>query len=95
MATKIAASQSSPNINPDTTPKNSTQQIIPQQPQQASPGSTPKKQQSNNMVGVHYKIGRKIGEGSFGIIYEGKSKLKRRQHPELNSCGNQIRAKKV
>ena len=26
-----------------------------------------------NIVGVHYKIGRKIGEGSFGIIYEGKS----------------------
>lgn len=27
---------------------------------------------NNNVVGVHYKIGRKIGEGSFGIIYEGK-----------------------
>jgi hypothetical protein len=26
---------------------------------------------NNNVVGVHYKIGRKIGEGSFGIIYEG------------------------
>ena len=28
-------------------------------------------QANNNIVGVHYKIGRKIGEGSFGIIYEG------------------------
>lgn len=28
---------------------------------------------SSNVVGVHYKVGRKIGEGSFGIIYEGKS----------------------
>ena len=27
---------------------------------------------SSNVVGVHYKVGRKIGEGSFGIIYEGK-----------------------
>jgi len=27
---------------------------------------------SPNVVGVHYKVGRKIGEGSFGIIYEGK-----------------------
>ncbi|ORX56859.1 kinase-like protein [Hesseltinella vesiculosa] len=24
-----------------------------------------------NVVGVHYKIGRKIGEGSFGVIYQG------------------------
>lgn len=27
---------------------------------------------STNIVGVHYKIGKKLGEGSFGIIYEGK-----------------------
>jgi casein kinase 1 len=27
---------------------------------------------SNNVVGIHYKIGKKIGEGSFGIIYQGK-----------------------
>lgn len=27
---------------------------------------------TSNVVGVHYKVGRKIGEGSFGIIYEGK-----------------------
>ncbi|KAI9302308.1 kinase-like domain-containing protein [Cunninghamella echinulata] len=26
---------------------------------------------SVNIVGVHYKIGRKIGEGSFGTIYQG------------------------
>ena len=24
-----------------------------------------------NVVGVHFRVGRKIGEGSFGIIYEG------------------------
>ncbi|KAJ3048345.1 casein kinase I, partial [Rhizoclosmatium hyalinum] len=23
------------------------------------------------MVGTHFKVGRKIGEGSFGVIYEG------------------------
>lgn len=28
---------------------------------------------SSNVVGVHYRVGKKIGEGSFGIIYEGKS----------------------
>jgi hypothetical protein len=27
---------------------------------------------SHNVVGVHYKVGKKIGEGSFGVIYEGK-----------------------
>lgn len=26
---------------------------------------------SSNVVGVHYRVGKKIGEGSFGIIYEG------------------------
>jgi len=26
----------------------------------------------NNIVGNHFKIGRRIGEGSFGIIYDGK-----------------------
>ncbi|KAI9350034.1 kinase-like domain-containing protein [Zopfochytrium polystomum] len=26
---------------------------------------------SPNVVGMHYKVGKKIGEGSFGIIYEG------------------------
>lgn len=27
---------------------------------------------THNVVGVHYRVGKKIGEGSFGIIYEGK-----------------------
>ena len=27
---------------------------------------------SPNVVGVHYRVGRKVGEGSFGIIYEGR-----------------------
>lgn len=30
---------------------------------------------SHNVVGVHYRVGKKIGEGSFGIIYEGEEKL--------------------
>ncbi|KAJ3326669.1 casein kinase I [Blyttiomyces sp. JEL0837] len=30
---------------------------------------------SPNVVGVHYKVGKKIGEGSFGIIYEGVNML--------------------
>lgn len=28
-----------------------------------------------HIVGVHYRVGEKIGEGSFGIIYEGKSHM--------------------
>jgi hypothetical protein len=27
---------------------------------------------SPNIVGVHYRVGKKIGQGSFGVIYEGK-----------------------
>ncbi|KNE57733.1 CK1/CK1/CK1-G protein kinase [Allomyces macrogynus ATCC 38327] len=34
---------------------------------------------SPNIVGVHYKVGRKIGEGSFGVIYEGTNLLNNTQ----------------
>ena len=34
---------------------------------------------SPNIVGVHYKVGRKIGEGSFGVIYEGTNLLNQTQ----------------
>lgn len=26
-----------------------------------------------NIVGVHYRVGKKIGEGSFGVIFEGNA----------------------
>jgi hypothetical protein len=26
---------------------------------------------TQNIVGVHYRVGKKIGEGSFGVIFEG------------------------
>lgn len=26
---------------------------------------------STNIVGVHYRVGKKVGEGSFGVLYEG------------------------
>lgn len=28
-------------------------------------------QSSTNIVGVHYRVGKKLGEGSFGVLYEG------------------------
>ncbi|ORZ12355.1 kinase-like domain-containing protein [Absidia repens] len=34
---------------------------------------------SHNVVGVHYKVGKKIGEGSFGVIYEGTNLLNNQQ----------------
>ncbi|KAH0827153.1 kinase-like protein [Lanmaoa asiatica] len=30
---------------------------------------------TNNVVGVHYRVGKKIGEGSFGVIFEGTNLL--------------------
>jgi len=33
-----------------------------------------------NLVGVHYRVGKKIGEGSFGVIFEG-------QNRRSGSCG--------
>lgn len=29
-------------------------------------------QSSTNIVGVHYRVGKKLGEGSFGVLYEGE-----------------------
>lgn len=29
----------------------------------------------SNIVGVHYRVGKKIGEGSFGVIFEGTNLL--------------------
>jgi hypothetical protein len=40
--------------------------VVVQAPPKPQPGGP-------NVVGVHYKVGKKIGEGSFGIIYEGGS----------------------
>ena len=37
----------------------------------ASSASSTSLSHSTAVVGSHYKIGRKIGEGSFGVIYEG------------------------
>ncbi|BGP46114.1 Palmitoylated plasma membrane-bound casein kinase [Rhodotorula kratochvilovae] len=30
---------------------------------------------SSNVIGVHFRVGRKIGEGSFGVIFEGTNLL--------------------
>lgn len=34
---------------------------------------------SSNVVGVHYRVGKKIGEGSFGVIFEGNNLLNNQQ----------------
>ena len=34
---------------------------------------------SSNVVGVHYRVGKKIGEGSFGVIFEGTNLLNNTQ----------------
>ncbi|CCH40794.1 Casein kinase I [Wickerhamomyces ciferrii] len=35
--------------------------------------------QSANVIGIHYRVGKKIGEGSFGIIFEGVNLLNNQQ----------------
>lgn len=34
--------------------------------------SHPHQSSTANLVGVHYRVGKKIGEGSFGVIFEGE-----------------------
>ena len=36
----------------------------------------PQSTTSNGIVGTHYRVGKKIGEGSFGVVFEGWSSLK-------------------
>ena len=38
---------------------------------------------STNLVGVHYRVGKKIGEGSFGVIFEGECAFGRWVFAEL------------
>ncbi|GAA5931317.1 casein kinase I homolog [Sporobolomyces koalae] len=40
---------------------------------QSSHGSS--SNSSSNVIGVHFRVGRKIGEGSFGVIFEGTNLL--------------------
>jgi casein kinase 1 len=62
---------------------------------------------TQNIVGVHYRVGKKIGEGSFGVIFEGRLPLRqipealadsasrhRRQPPQLSERGHQVCAKR-
>jgi len=41
--------------------------------------STGSMSSSSNVVGVHYRVGKKIGEGSFGVIFEGTNLLNNTQ----------------
>lgn len=45
----------------------------------ATHGSHGSNAHSSNVVGVHYRVGKKIGEGSFGVIFEGQNLLNNQQ----------------
>lgn len=34
---------------------------------------------ASNVVGVHYRVGKKIGEGSFGVLFEGLNLVNKQQ----------------
>ncbi|KAJ4329555.1 Palmitoylated plasma membrane-bound casein kinase, partial [Ascochyta clinopodiicola] len=34
---------------------------------------------SSNVVGARYRVGKKIGEGSFGVVFEGADRLNQQQ----------------
>lgn len=44
-----------------------------------NPSPSKSSSSSSNVVGVHYRVGKRIGEGSFGIIYEGTNLLNNQQ----------------
>jgi casein kinase 1 len=45
----------------------------------SNPHQQPSPSYGGGIVGTHYRVGKKIGEGSFGIVFEGKSA----SHPDL------------
>ncbi|KAG7697561.1 hypothetical protein KL930_000384 [Ogataea haglerorum] len=63
--------------NPSTTAQYSSASAPPPMQAQASAMAQQQQMQQNSsssssqVVGLHYKIGKKIGEGSFGVIFEG------------------------
>ncbi|KAL6452860.1 YCK2 Casein kinase I 2 [Candida maltosa Xu316] len=66
----LAAAQASHNspINNNITPK---QMSHHQSPANGLANSSSSNNNNSSVVGLHYKIGKKIGEGSFGVIFEG------------------------
>jgi casein kinase 1 len=48
---------------------------------------------SSNVVGVHYRVGKKIGEGSFGVIFEGTNLLNNQQVAIKFVCFTRNRAR--
>lgn len=53
--------------------------LAPTIPFQLEPPSITMASSSSNVVGVHYRVGKKIGEGSFGVIFEGTNLLNNQQ----------------
>jgi len=45
---------------------------------------------SSNVVGVHYRVGKKIGEGSFGVLFEGTNMLNNQQIAIKFVCGRDL-----
>jgi casein kinase 1 len=50
---------------------------------------------SSNVVGVHYRVGKKIGEGSFGVIFEGTNLLNNQQVAIKFVCFHSKKKKKA
>ncbi|KAE8240233.1 hypothetical protein A4X03_0g8569 [Tilletia caries] len=71
---------SSSGLHPSAAPASSSQQQQQQQQlavaqAQTQGQSSSSSSSSSNIVGVHYRVGRKIGEGSFGVLFEGTNLL--------------------
>lgn len=72
-ASAAAVAASSAAINNIT---NTNHQSYSQQSNQQSSSASASASNSNStIVGLHYKIGKKIGEGSFGVIFEGTNMI--------------------
>jgi len=50
---------------------------------------------SSNIVGVHYKVGKKIGEGSFGVIFEGSCRADGNECVALTAGTNLLNSQTV
>ena len=52
---------------------------LSEHPTLSQPKPTMASANSSNVVGVHYRVGKKIGEGSFGVIFEGHNLINQNQ----------------
>ena len=64
-------SEASLRVEKNTPDQQNSQTLYPSPLPVANPSKAAEASKDVHIIVVHYKVGRKIGEGSFGVLHEG------------------------